>query len=65
VATWNDQPYFPAFSFENWRIRKSINGTPINIIQGTSEMVRINVRRYKGKSDNCCPKRKRNSVMEG
>jgi len=57
--------YFGASAFDNRRRRKSMNGTPINIIQGTKEMVRMNVLWYRGRPDNCCPNRKRKRVMEG
>ncbi|MGN6618407.1 MAG: hypothetical protein ACTHJ5_14635 [Ilyomonas sp.] len=46
-------------------MRKSIKGIPMNIIQGTNEIVRTNVRWYNGRADKCCPNRKWNSVMEG
>jgi hypothetical protein len=44
---------------------KSSRGTPTNIIHGTNEIVRMNVLRYNGRDDNCCPKKNKNSVIEG
>ena len=57
--------YFDTPAFDNRRSKKSMNGTPINIIHGTKEMVRIKVLWYRGSGDNCCPKRNRKSVIEG
>jgi hypothetical protein len=36
---------------------ESTKGTPTKIIQGTNKMVRKNVLRYNGITDNCSPKR--------
>jgi len=44
---------------------KSTKGTPMNIIHGTNESVRINVRWYNGRLANGPPKRYRNNVMDG
>jgi len=44
---------------------ESSTGMPINTIQGTSVMVRINVLPYNGKEASGCPNRKRNNVIEG
>jgi hypothetical protein len=57
--------YFETDFLESFLIRKSKAGTPANIIQGTRDMVRTNVRWYNGNADNCCPNRNKNNVIEG
>lgn len=57
----------PLFSFraEIALITVSTNGTPTNIIQGTSVTVRISVLKYNGSADSCCPNMNKNSVIDG
>lgn len=57
----------PYFLFIDGILRKieSTKGMPMNTIQGTSVMVKMNVLPYSGKEAIGCPNRKRNNVIEG
>ena len=58
-------PAYLLFIEEILRKIESSTGIPINTIQGTNVMVRINVLPYNGKEASDCPNKKRNNVMEG
>ncbi len=64
IFTFSIPAYF-LFIEEILRKAESSNGIPINTIQGTSVIVRINVLIYSGNGAMCCPNKKRNNVMDG
>jgi hypothetical protein len=64
IFTFPNPAYF-LFIEEILRKIESSTGIAINIIQGTSVMVRINVLPYNGKEASVCPNRKRNNVIDG